>query len=613
MEKETHNNIAHHKNRQVEDYNKNSLFLTKAHDFAREKHNGQKRVSGEDYISHPKNVEKIIYEEFQISDENINAAALLHDTVEDANVTLDEISYRFNSTTSFLVDGVSKLRSEKGIINTSQESIDAKKKIIRSQMTDARVLILKISDRLHNMRTLNFMPFGKQITKARETFGYVKMAESLGMWIPALELDNLSLKYFDPKKYDKYRKIIEDDPRNKKEFVSWMKSSLETIANEAQVNASIETRMISIPTLINKLGKYMPSKVNDLISFRIVVEEDNDSKARDMVYKMLGYLRGRYPNYEDQERFDDFYSKPTDNGYSALQLTLDFPIGSVEIAITSRKKEEFNNWGVVSLMRKGECDLQKYALKLLFTPTGEIKFFPPMATGIDFAYSISPSLGARAISMLVDGVKVPISSVIPNGSEVKILIGPPRIAPPVEELEYCLPKTKKTIEEQISENKKCQLENSGEKIVSSITSRRGVIELIDLMSIDKHKQKVEDVLYKLGCKGSIKDLYYKIGSGVMDPKDFEKCLDEFNITKEQLNITSILVKTLDRPGIFADLTSAIARLGGNIGTINGLPSQKGNNKFYSIRLLVEGLDNSKNEVLLNSFIKDARFKTIIIV
>jgi len=598
----------------LEEHICSSKFLTKAYKLAERAHKGQMRASNEPYIIHPLEATRIIYEEWGILDENLLAAELNHDTKEDTNVTLDDLAKKLNPTVASLVGGVSNLRSEKGIISKSQKSRENIKNVFKNALIDANVALLKIADRLHNMRTLQFMPRENQISKALETYSYVKMAESLGLWVVARELDNLSLKYSDPENFEKYSNLIKNDPRTDKYFVGWFTSILETIANESQINARVEYRLTSVPTLINKLGKYLPEKVNDLISFRIVIDENDDSKARDTVYKMLGILREKFSEIEDQKRFNDSYSKPTNTNYRATEITLETPEGSVAIAITSNKCEEFNNWGIVSLIRNGEKNLKDYSLKLFFTDTGEVKFFPPLATGLDFAYSISPEMGARAKSMSIDERRgLPISSVIPNGAEIKIEIDEPQTAPPEKFVNFCLPNTKTIIENQLSEQAKDKLEMEGKEKIYQIIINRGIIDLADLFKIGKHESKMKGMLLKLGCKGSLEKLYYKIGSGVMSINYFEKSLNEFGFTKDDLGLTSILIEGNDGPGIFSSISGQVARQSGNIGPMENIPVEVSGQNCFTLRLVVNGL-NKKSEIrLAKSLQRDARITKVIVV
>lgn len=600
----------------LEEFIESSDFLKEAYKLAQEAHKGQVRAEGTAYFSHCVEVARILYEEWGITDTKKIAVGLLHDTVEDTEVTLEELALKFGQEVAFWVDGVSKFRSEKddgGEKSKEQKDRETVRKVFNQNQIDPFVGVAKLADRLHNMRTLGYMSVEKQIAKSNETKGYARLAESLGMWEVMRELENLSMKYSSPQDFEKYSQILDTDPRTQEEFVAWLTSSLETIAREASIDARVETRKISLSKLENKKGKYLTEKINDLISFRVVVADMGNVETRNKVYKMLGAIRQNFAEIEDSKRFDDFYFKPRDNDYSSIQLTLEFPQGSTEIAITSSAKEEFNNWGVVSLIRKGETDLSRHALKLVFTETQEVKFFPPKATGLDFAYSISPEMGARAINVLVNGISRPISTVLPNGAEVKIELGEPRIAPKNELRNYCLPPTRKIIDGQLSEEAKWKLEMKGRETVGNIISQRGLIDLADLREIDKHKPNLEHLLFILGCKNSIPDLYYKVGSGVMDVKNLKNHFDEAGITKKELGLTSILIEGLDGPGINSLVSSKVTALGGNIGPMINRSHDGVGGATFTIRMVVENLTEDDEKDLSKSLREDSRITTISVV
>ncbi len=587
-----------------------SGIYSTAYTMAERAHEGRLRAEGTPYITHCKAVEKIISSEWGISSPDLRIAALLHDTIEDTTLTLNDIENEFGPNVAFLVDGVSQLRSEKqnGVskIENDRETV---RKIFSKNLIDPNVGVLKLADRLHNMRTLGFMPVDKQIAKANETKSYAKMAESLGMWKVMRELEDLSMEYSCPEDFEKYSRTLNADPRTEEKFKAWLKSTLEFIAADASIDANVETRMISLPKLKNKMGKDLPHKINDLISFRVIVPGAESADTRNNVYKMLGAVRQNFAEIEDDKRFDDFYFKPRDNDYSAIQLTLDFQQGSTEIAITSSEKEDFNRWGVVSLIRKGDTDLSKHALKLVFTETDEAKFLKLKATGYDFAFANSHQMGARAKYVFIDGERFPISTVLPNGARIRIELGEPRIAPEKESKEYSLPATIKIIDEMLSDEERSILKIKGKEAIGNIIAKRGLIDLADLSKIDKCKGNLEHLLFILGTKNLVEDLYYKIGAGVMDTADLEKHLDDAEITKEHLGLTSILIEGPDAHGITSLVSSKIDALGGNINP----QENRTHNGIFTWRMVVENLSR-KDEKNLERFLnKDRRFTNVIVV
>jgi len=590
-------------------------LITRAFAWANNAHLGQERAEKIPYITHCVAVEKIIHEEWQITDPELRMAALLHDTAEDTNVKLTDIEKVFGPKVAFLVEGVSQFRSKKedpSDKSKAQQDRETVRKVFSKNPIDPRVPVLKLADRLHNMRTLGFMPVVNQVAKANETKDYAKLAESLGMYMVMRELEDLSMKYSCPGDYEKYSRKLTEDPRNDEKFIGWLKSTLGIIAVDAGIDTKVETRIISLAKLQDKMGKKLPKKINDLISFRVIVNNSESVDTNNNVYIMLRAIRQKFAQIEDQKRFDDFYFKPKDNDYSAIQLTLEFPQGSTEVAITSASKEEFNNWGVVNLIRMGDTELSRHALKLIFTETQEVKFFPPMATGLDFAYSISPEMGAMADYALIDGVKCPISTVLPNGAEVRIELKDPTKTQPDLKV-FCLPVTRQHIDEQILDEEKEELELKGKNAIYEIISRRGLIDLTDLSNIDKYKANLKHLLFVLGCKNSIPDLYYKVGAGVMNPDDLKKYFDDAGITKNQLGLTSILIEGKDVPGISTLVTSEIGKLGGNIGPMENRPHESQGGTTFTLRMVVKDLSLGKEIELSKALQSDSRITKVVVV
>lgn len=498
-------------------------LIGRAYDFAQKAHEGQTRAEGTPYFTHCLEVVKILHMEWGITDEAMLAAGHLHDTIEDSEdggITPETIWTNFGERVASLVEGVTQLRSEK-----DSETL---RRLTNENLIDPRIIVIKLADRLHNMRTLSFVHKDKQIDKAKETVNaYVPMAESLGIWEVKSQLEDLSLKYLSPKDYADFSDKLKHDKRTDEEgiFTGFMKSSLELLTKETGVKASIEIRVNSLARLRHKMERTSDfASINDVVSFRVIVDDtQGKDRARDDCYKVLGRVSEIFGPFEDTERFDNFFSRPKDNGYSAIQITLTYPFGAVEIAITSASKEEFNKWGVVSLIRRGEKDLSDYVLKLIFTPTGQVKFFPKEATGIDLAYSIDPVMGIRATGVLIDNREYPISAVLPNGAEVKVLFGKPRVSPPEDYLYFALPQTRKLIEKQIENRVRQEYIVKGKEIAAKIVSKTGYKTLEEVLAQEEHVDKLMQMLFIRGFKGHLNNLYFQLGSGKKD----EAYLEEF--------------------------------------------------------------------------------------
>lgn len=498
---------------------RNEPILQRAYDFAKHAHEGQTRSEGTPYISHPEAVARIISEEWGITDTTMVAAAYLHDTIEDSLVTKEDIASSFGSQIAEMVEGVSKFRSQEGTLSKDDVDRETLKKIAGRNLINPRDVVLKLADRLHNMRTLHFVPLEKQIPKANETMDvYVPLAESLGMWKVKSELEDLAFKYLAPGEFKHFEDLMEGDKRLGDLFREHMVSSIESLIGQSGVQAHVETRVNSLARIKHKMDTAPDlTSINDIISFRVVVDDSRGYDAsRDDSYKILGRIREIFQSEENTERFDDFFVQPTDNGYSTIQITLNSPHGAVEIAVATTTKEEFNNWGVVSLIKKGQADLKDYVLKVIFTPTGKVKFLPKEATGIDLAYSIDPVMGVRAVNLLIDGKPFPVSANLPNGALVEVILGKASAVPPQDYLNYCMPKTKKIIENQIAENVRRGLIKKGRELATIEASRHGFKNFEELLETDEYAQKLVGELYLHGFKGRLNNLYFTLGAGRKD-------------------------------------------------------------------------------------------------
>jgi (p)ppGpp synthase/HD superfamily hydrolase len=373
----------------------------------------------------------------------------------------------------------------------------------------------------------------------------------------------------------------------------------------------VEAGKNSLLRIKEKMGNYSPEKVDDMMRFRIVVKGDGEAETRNRVMIALGALWQEYDQIEDKERFDNFFFTPRDNGYSAIHLTLKFPQGSVKIALTCEEKELYNNEGILSLINKGQTDLQKYALKLVITPTKEFKFFRAGATGIDYAYSISPIMGAKAEYMLIDGIKHELTEVIPNGVEVEIKRTESRKVPKSGLKEFALPSARRTIDEQIDEQRKLEKTMEGKAIVEKIIRKRGLLDFEDLKEMDKYKDAYENILYILGCKEKVMDLYYKIGTEVLDKATFIKALKDRHISKKEMGITTIYVEGRNDHGISKMIIGHITELGADIGHQRSSVSER--DATFWLKLIVKEFSKESESKLMEVLHNDLRIKKVDIV
>lgn len=577
-------------------------LLQKAFRFGEKAHEGQKRKSGEDYFTHCITTAAILTS-WGIEDENILCAALLHDVIEDTKITLADIENNFGKEVAFLIDGVTKLKSE----SEKRETKKTLKKVLSNSYTDPRVAVLKLADRLHNMRTLDALSLQKQFEKSTEVLDvYARLAESLGMWEVKNQLEDLAFKYLDTPLYLQIKSEIDGDPRRNPDFIAFLQTNLERLMTENGLSGKIEIRKNGYYNLMKKrarmalAGKSSPDHfrdINDLTSFRVILPDIISC------YAFLGIMHQFFDKAVDFERFDEFVGANTRiNGYSAIQTTVNFPAGCVEIAIATDEMEEFNNWGVVSLIRNGHSDLRNYTLKTIFTPSGHVIFLPKEATGVDFAYAVNPRLGADAVYLLVDGEEKPLSTVIPNSCTVEVVFSTHRRAPDKDLRPYALAQTQKIINEQMQLQQKDELIEKGRQVAEEILSPRGILDF------DVIVDRVRSLVYRLGCQG-LDDLYYKIGSKTLSQEELQKELDIAGIFKDKLAITTMQVEGVDRPGILKEISQLIENLGGNVINITLLR----NNKKYKLRISIENLSIENEASLKDTLLKNPEFGKVTVV
>ena len=503
-------------------------------------HEGKFRFSGEAYIEHPKEVARIIYEEWGIHNEDLICSAYLHDAVEDSKVSLEEITELFGTNVSFIVDGVSQFEpydiSHDKPLDPDEEKeqkiqIDKQtlRKIFSWHYVNEIVGILKLGDRLHNSRTLNCVPTEKIKPKAQETLdAYVPLAEALGMWMVKRELEDLSYEHINSKEYHDMETLIKSDPRLNKQTITYISSTITRLLNESSIDAQVSFRINSSYATIQKIqdtvlsGKpnFRISNINDLVNYRITV------KSKLECYKVLGILNdffGRKEKIMDFSRFDEFISDPPTNNYQALQMTINSVGGAVEIAVATKDMEDFNNWGVVSLIRKGEKKLDDYKLKLVFSEDGKVRYLPRNATVIDWLYSVNSQEAASIDSVTIDNEFKSLSYVIPNASLVKIVVPrEERMAPDPILLNFCLPQTKKIIERQLEEQADSKLIDQGKEKLREILQVRGILYLEDLVESGKLKGTTTSTL---------KNIYRLMGLGESE-NEVVSWLNDKGITNE---------------------------------------------------------------------------------
>ena len=429
-------------------------IITRAFNFANQAHRGVRRLSGEPYIMHPLAVARIVVREIGLGSTSI-CAALLHDVVEDTDYTVEDIAVRFNPKIAQIVDGLTKIsggvfsnQSEKQAVNT--------RKLVLTMSDDIRVVLVKIADRLHNMRTLSAQPLEKQRKIASETqLIYAPLAHRLGMFPIKSELEDLSFRYMHPDIYaDIDRKLaaikevkLEDFNR----FVEPIRVKLKAMG----YNFSVSARIKSVFSIWEKMQKKnIPFEdVYDLLAVRIIFTPKENMPEKDQCWMIYSAITSIYRPHP--ERIRDWISTPKANGYEALHVTVMSPSGQwVEIQIRTERMHELAERGLAAHwkykageLEESELDrwlkemkevldhpepdamsfLDTFKLNLfaheifVFTPKGDIKMLPQGASVLDFAYLLHSELGEHCIGAKVNHKMESISYLVQSGDQIEIL------------------------------------------------------------------------------------------------------------------------------------------------------------------------------------------------
>ena len=433
-------------------------MVEKAYKLARDAHKDQKRKSGEPYIIHPLCV-AIILAELELDKETI-VAGILHDVVEDTTATLEDLSREFNDEVALLVDGVTKL----GQLSYSHDKMDLQaenlRKMFLAMAKDIRVILIKLADRLHNMRTLQYMRPEKQKEKARETMDiYAPIAHRLGISKIKTELDDLSLKYLQPEVYKDLEEKLQTNKEGRENFIQSIIDEVSKHIEEAGIRAEIDGRVKHLFSIYKKMRNQNKTldQIYDIFAVRIKVDTVKDC------YAALGVIHEMYKPIPG--RFKDYIAMPKQNMYQSLHTTLigssgtpfEIQIRTFEMHRTAeygiaahwKYKEAANNGGTVATTKSEEeklswlrqilewqkdmsdnkefMSLLKSDLNLFsdtvfcFTPSGDVKNLPTGSTPVDFAYSIHSAVGNKMIGAKVNGKLVPIDYEIQNGDRIEII------------------------------------------------------------------------------------------------------------------------------------------------------------------------------------------------
>ena len=476
MEKLTLNDLL----AKVAEYNIENLeIVKKAYYYAEELHRGQKRQSGEDYIVHPLNVAYILAEMY--ADKDTICAALLHDTLEDTEITKEQIAKDFNETVSYLVDGVTKI-SRMNFSTKEEQNMANTRKIITSMRNDIRIIIIKLADRLHNMRTLQYKSEDKQKENSQETLLlYVRLADRIGLHVLKRELEDLSLQYINNDEYNRIKEMRLKVAEDSKECIQEMLGTINDLLNNQNIPHEEMVRIKNIYGIYKKIQRgYRLTEIHDLLSLKVIVDNINDC------YPTLRWINWKYKPIN--RKFKDYISVCKPNGYQSLHTTIFGEDGRlVQTQIRTPQMNQVASYGLAAnwgdypenanlVMQQEwktndpfydslvEIDSQ-YAndkefvdqvyRELLgdrisvYTQTGKLEL-PKGATPIDVAYNIHTEVGNNMVGAIINGKEAEIGKQLKQNDNVRIITDDTSIGPNASWLtQTATTKAKRKIKEAI--------------------------------------------------------------------------------------------------------------------------------------------------------------------
>ena len=521
----------------VRGYNPSANFqqIRQAYEFARDLHGAQLRKDGSPFVTHPLAVAQIVAEELHLDSESIEAA-LLHDTIEDTAATHEQLAKLFSPTVADLVEGVSKL-TRVHYTSKEEEQMENLRKMLMAMSKDIRVILIKISDRLHNMRTMEYQTPEKQKQKSFETMEiYAPIAHRLGMQKMKWELEDLSLKYLDPVGYREITEALDEKAAEYDGFMSAIHDQIVTRLQEEGIEATVYGRMKHPYSIYRKM--YTQNKslddVFDLFAFRVIVDTVADC------YNVLGIIHDLFKPILG--RFKDYIGTPKPNMYQSLHTTVVGESGiPFEVQIRTKEMHEVAEYGIAAHWKykqngQGGGDEGRYewvrrllenqegadaedfihSLKVdmfadevfVFTPNGDVINLPAGATPIDFAYNIHSAVGNHMVSAKVNGRIVPLNHRLQNGDVVEVTTSQSAHGPSRDWIKIARSSNARSkIRQWFKREKRDENIVNGRQSFESELKRTGV-SLKELLA----DENVPNVLKKLSFN-SVDDMYAAIGYG----------------------------------------------------------------------------------------------------
>ncbi len=523
-----------------------------AFNMALESHQDMRRKSGEPYIYHPVAVAQIAAEEIGLGTTSI-VCALLHDVVEDTDITLEDIEREFGKKVAKIIDGLTKIS---GVFDYNS-SLQAEnfRKMLLTLADDVRVILIKLADRLHNMRTMDFMPRDKQLKISSETvYLYAPLAHRLGLYTLKSELEDLSMKYMEPVTYKFIAQQLNEKRTERETFVRDFIAPISEILNEQGLEADVYGRPKSIHSIWNKMRKKnIPfDEVYDLFAIRIILNSKPDNEKSDC-WKAYSIVTDLY--HPNPDRLRDWISSPRANGYESLHTTVMGPRGQwVEVQIRTTRMNEIAEKGfaahwkykepsadsgvdsgldqwihkVREMLNNPESNaldfLDDFKMNLfsdeifIFTPKGALIQLPVNATALDFAFEIHTDIGASCIGAKVNHKLVPLSYKLQNGDQVEVITSSKQ-SPKEDWLNFVVTaKAKSKIKSSLKEEKRKIAEQGKEILERKLKS----------LKITYNTDNLYKLTYYFKLPSTL-DLFFNVAKGLIDIKQ----LKEF-VTSEKI-------------------------------------------------------------------------------
>lgn len=538
--------------------------LTKAYELARNAHEGQQRNSGEPYIIHPLSVATILAE-LELDADSI-VGALLHDVVEDTDYTVGDISREFGDSVAIIVDGVTKLGKIQYTTKEEQQ-IESLRKMFLAMAKDVRVILIKLADRLHNMRTLKSMPEEKQREKARETLEvYAALAHRLGMSKIKWELEDLSLRYLDPIAYKEITESIRQKRNEREQYIDDIIATFRQKLDELGIHAQLMGRAKHFYSIFRKMYAQNKSidEIYDLFAVRAIVDSVKDC------YAVLGMVHELY--YPIPGRFKDYIAMPKPNMYQSLHTTVMGPHGiPFEIQIRTEEMHKVAEYGIAAHWKykegvSGKTDMdEKLAwigkileiqnetvdsddfmrtLKIdlfadevfVFTPKGDVINLPAGSTPIDFAFAIHSAVGCRMAGARVNGKIATLDYILQNGDIVEIMTSSAVHGPSRDWLKIC-----KTNQARTKINQWFKKERREENIIRGKEMIDKELKHMGYTHMELTKPEWSDFLLKKYGVHNVDDLFAAVGyGGLAVSKVLSRLKEEYKLNqKSEKSVSAI--------------------------------------------------------------------------